>query len=755
MTAIAGRAVSSAAVEAVVPAQRRRAVRGRRADALRRPRRVQRRHRLRAAAVVARGSGPPAAHRSHPAGAGDHRGARRVRPAGRLRGARRRSPGSTSASCSTHLRGARRARRASTRPATTGCGSGTRCVAESVTQQLLGRERRRLHERCFETLVADRARRLRRARACTPTVPAASTRSSRSRGVGARAVPRSWRVVPGAAARVPGPRRVPRRPRACSPSRPRRRGGSTSSPRRSTHATNWRRASPPTAADRIDATRFVARLHHRAAPRRERRRRARRADRDRRRAARRRRPSACRGGGGAAADAAGDEAARRVGRTSDRSTAPRPATSASSCRRRSSGRARTAHVVRAQRCRSADAARGRRRGARARRRRAAQPGAQQHRSSCCRRTARRAGPCATLLRRTAAAIGFDKLGHLNVMWWDAVAAHADGDLGARPPLARGVGQLDTTRPAKASFQLGDRRARRRGRAGRRRPRRCSTTSPGDQLRDCDDRRRSAAAQPRRASGAATRARSVRAVLVADEPRRQLVRHRRRDRRSSSAALDARHPAAGDPRPLARRRRSPRTRAATMLAPHGRGPARPRRGSPRRRRHRAAATVADAADDCITRPVEGVDATRARPGAARRRRSAPTRSLEARRSLDALSRWPGWRRDRVEALLGRLEGSTARADRRPDRTRVRGRRADRRGAHQRSARRAPVHLAEDGGGARLEHPRQARAVEPHRDRRLVDPARASRRWLTSISGTSRSQHLRYGDDNTSSGRGSDE
>lgn len=32
------------------------------------------------------------------------------------------------------------------------------------------------------------------------------------------------------------------------------------------------------------------------------------------------------------------------------------------------------------------------------------------------------------LRSTAAAFGFDKLGHLNVMWWDALAAEASGDL---------------------------------------------------------------------------------------------------------------------------------------------------------------------------------------------------------------------------------------------------------------------------------------------------------------------------------------
>ena len=32
------------------------------------------------------------------------------------------------------------------------------------------------------------------------------------------------------------------------------------------------------------------------------------------------------------------------------------------------------------------------------------------------------------LRRTAVAFGFDKLGHVNVMWWDALAAQANGDL---------------------------------------------------------------------------------------------------------------------------------------------------------------------------------------------------------------------------------------------------------------------------------------------------------------------------------------
>jgi DNA-binding NarL/FixJ family response regulator len=34
------------------------------------------------------------------------------------------------------------------------------------------------------------------------------------------------------------------------------------------------------------------------------------------------------------------------------------------------------------------------------------------------------------LRTTAAASGFDKLGHVNVMWWDALAAQASGDLNA-------------------------------------------------------------------------------------------------------------------------------------------------------------------------------------------------------------------------------------------------------------------------------------------------------------------------------------
>ncbi|MEO6126100.1 MAG: LuxR C-terminal-related transcriptional regulator [Ilumatobacteraceae bacterium] len=34
------------------------------------------------------------------------------------------------------------------------------------------------------------------------------------------------------------------------------------------------------------------------------------------------------------------------------------------------------------------------------------------------------------LRSTAAAFGFDKLGHVNVLWWDAIAAQANGDLNA-------------------------------------------------------------------------------------------------------------------------------------------------------------------------------------------------------------------------------------------------------------------------------------------------------------------------------------
>ena len=92
----------------------------------------------------------------------------------------------------------------------------------------------------------------------------------------------------------------------------------------------------------------------------------------------------------------------------------------------------------------------------------------------------------------------------------------------------------------------------------------------------------------------------------------------------------------------------------------------------------------------------------------------------------LARWPGWRRDRADALLRRLERRAAAV---PG-NELSGRElevavAARRRPHQCPDRRAPVHRPQDRSRARLEHPGQARNAEPHRDRGLGDPHRRGR------------------------------
>ena len=94
--------------------------------------------------------------------------------------------------------------------------------------------------------------------------------------------------------------------------------------------------------------------------------------------------------------------------------------------------------------------------------------------------------------------------------------------------------------------------------------------------------------------------------------------------------------------------------------------------------------------------------------------------------------PGARR-RPRALAGRAQGPrrgagpppAGRVDPRRRRAHgagARGRRPARRRPDERAARRAPVHLAEDRRRPRLQHPRQARPVDPGRDRRLGRPPR---------------------------------
>lgn len=62
---------------------------------------------------------------------------------------------------------------------------------------------------------------------------------------------------------------------------------------------------------------------------------------------------------------------------------------------------------------------------------------------------------------------------------------------------------------------------------------------------------------------------------------------------------------------------------------------------------------------ISRPIEGsLHLAHAQALLAAGRRDEA--SAAVRRALDALERWPGWRRDRADALLARIEGSTARS-----------------------------------------------------------------------------------------------
>ena len=136
------------------------------------------------------------------------------------------------------------------------------------------------------------------------------------------------------------------------------------------------------------------------------------------------------------------------------------------------------------RCRSVRSAK-QRRGPRARRWRAAQPGPQQHDRHAA-ATERECRAVRDELRRTATAYGFDKLGHLTVMWWDAVAAAAEANMAARPAIARRVGQLDVDAArSKALYRTELAGSCRRGRTRRRRlePARRRRRSAGSIVRD--------------------------------------------------------------------------------------------------------------------------------------------------------------------------------------------------------------------------------------------------------------------------------
>ena len=132
-------------------------------------------------------------------------------------------------------------------------------VADAIVHQLLGRERRRLHERCFEAVrtapVLDHASLARHAQGADrhDEVPAIARRGA-SRYL--------QKGLTFSALRLGGRGAWPRRRTtpSCLPSPPRRRGASTSRPRRSRWRSRWLKVAVEV-LDRIEAMRFVARLH--------------------------------------------------------------------------------------------------------------------------------------------------------------------------------------------------------------------------------------------------------------------------------------------------------------------------------------------------------------------------------------------------------------------------------------------------------------------------------------------------------------
>ena len=233
-------------------------------------------------------------------------------------------------------------------------------------------------------------------------------------------------------------------------------------------------------------------------------------------------------------------------------------------------------------------------------------------------------------------------------------------------------------------------ARRPGRAPRRRWPSCTRRArPGSAAAAAN--RRTTWSRPRSAAGA---------------------RHRTGcDQLADAAARRQRWPTASDAgRRPARRGRT--ATAAAALAGYRRRPPRPRCCP---RRYAAPRTSAPPAA-CSPRPIAG--------------RRPRTRS---RRPATLLAGWAGWR---VAELDGRCAAGSASADagratdrrRGADPARTGGRAADRRRADQRRAGPPAVHLAEDRGRARLQHPAQARRLVAHRGRRLAErtTARLARR-----------------------------
>jgi DNA-binding CsgD family transcriptional regulator len=260
-----------------------------------------------------------------------------------------------------------------------------------------------------------------------------------------------------------------------------------------------------------------------------------------------------------------------------------------------------------------------------------------------------------LLRSTASAIGFDKLGHLNVLWWDASAAHGEGDLAtyrrlieewaswvAAPKpctniavalaelaseegrVADGVAMIEeviASRPDPWKYELGARRLvlaalERRNDVGREAFEQLLESTPhGDDWESLGEAIELVSA----------------AIAVGIGP--QEIRDRVLGKYFADLAATC-----------------PVDEWAEGLLALAEG-----------RPHDAVgafAAIVPSAGACLRRPVEAsfrLAYAQALLGAGNRGAAL----AECRVARDQLARWPGWRRDRVEAMLARLEGGGSR------------------------------------------------------------------------------------------------
>ena len=685
------------------PAQRRHPVRRRGADARRRPAADGGGPARGRAAVVAGGGRAPAARRARARPPAGRRGARRLRAGGVVRGPARRHRGRATPTCSTPC--ARSSPPASSsRSATTSSGSptpssptpsSTSCSAASGGGCTSAASRPCGGPRCSTT-------------PRWPTTPRAPTATTRCPAIARRGAARYLEKgldVLGPAARRRGPGRGARTTPSCWPSPPRRRGGSTSSTRRSTRRSAGRRSpssrstasrpcgsSPASTTSSTTSRRRVARLAELEALW---------ASLDDRRlrgvAALVARPGAH--------DQPPVDRGRDVGRAG--------------ARRRPGGR-RHAH-------------RGPRAGRAGGRQRRSAVAAARRSTRCTRRStaARRSGDAVLLdagdqqrPRARAVALGRGRRAARRDAGGQLAASASTSSARRRPWLWEFEAALRRRRPADAApggaprarsggapSASGCRRRRSRrprgGAAGRCRGGATPASSPAARRRKRQHYLRLdialAAARGDRELGARLFEELLAAPPLLDTATllnhvvvlvENLLTLGIAPDEIRAACFDgwlAEHPSSA----------AIRAHAEGLLLARRRSTTPP----PRRR---WTAVLADP-DPCLAKPVIGSLRTalaEALLGAGDRAGAL----VAIRRVLDDdLGRWPGVRgpgRGARPAPAGRVDARRRRADR----PRAGGRRPARRRADQRSARRAAVHLAEDGGRARVEHPRQARPVD---------------------------------------------